>query len=186
MARLDIRDDIAFPIDRVYPAFRDNLKETAPYLPNIEDIIVEGYERTDDDTVEVVNLWKASEGEVPKIAQSFIKPDMLQWTDYATWHDGAQYCDWRMEVGFLSEAVSCSGKTSYRAKGDRTEVHITGDLKVDASKIPGVPRLLAGKLGKAVESFVVKLVTPNLKATNRAMEEYLEAMDAGDEADAQS
>jgi hypothetical protein len=80
-----------------------------------------------------------------------------------------------MEVGFLSEAVKCSGQTRYKAKGDRTECHISGELEVDASKIPGVPRLLAGKLGKAVEGFVVKLITPNLRATNRAMEKYLKS-----------
>ncbi len=173
MAKIDIRDDITYSIDTVYPTFRDNLKETAHYLPNIQEIEVKKHERVDPDTVEVVNLWKASEGEVPKIAQSVIKPHMLQWTDYATWHDDDMYCEWEMEVGFLPEAVSCKGTTRYIAKGDKTEVHIEGELSVDASKIPGVPRLLAGKLGSAVESFVVKLVTPNLRATNRAIEKYL-------------
>ena len=145
----------------------------APYLPNISEIIVEKHERTGDDTVDVINVWKASEGDIPKIAQAFIKPDMLQWTDHATWHDDEMYCDWEMKVGFLPDAVSCKGRTTYRAKGDKTEVHIEGDLKVDGSKIPGVPRLLSGKIGSAVEGFVVKLVTPNLRATNRAMEKYL-------------
>ena len=173
MAKLDIRDSIAYPLETTYPAFRDQLKEAAPFLPNIEDIIVKSYVRTDDKTVKVVNLWKASEGEVPKMAQAFIKPDMLQWTDYATWNDDEMYVEWEMEVGFLPDAVSCSGRTYYKAKGDKTEVHIDGELKVDAKKIPGVPRLLAGKLGGVVESFVVTLVTPNLKATNRAMEKFL-------------
>ena len=43
--------------DYLDPAFRDRLKETAPYLPNIEEIVVEKYERIDDNTVEVVNLY---------------------------------------------------------------------------------------------------------------------------------
>ena len=176
MAKLDIRDDIDYPIEQVYEAFRAQLKEVAPYLPNIEEIIVKKHDRRDDDTVDVVNVWKASGEEVPKVASSFIKPDKLQWTDHATWHDGEQYCDWEMEVGFLPEAVSCRGTTHYKAKGDgKTEVHIKGDLSVDAGKIPGVPRLLSGKIGSAVEAFVVKLVTPNLKATNRAMEQYLDS-----------
>lgn len=174
MAKIDIRDDIDFDIKLVYPAFRDNLKETAPYLPNIDEIVVQEHERVDENTVKVVNLWKATGEEIPKIAQSFIKPDMMKWTDRATWHDDELYCDWEMEVGFLPEAVSCKGQTRYKAKGDKTECHISGDLIVDARKIPGVPRLLAGKLGQAVEAFVVKMVTPNLRATNRAMEQYLQ------------
>ena len=172
MAKIDIKDDINFPIDKVYATMRDDLSKTADYLPNIDSIEVEKYERTGDETVEVVNVWKASETEVPKLASSFIKPEMLKWTDYATWHDGASRVDWKLVLGFLPEAVSCSGSTTYRAKGDRTEVHITGDLKVDASKI-GVPRLMAGKISKVVEEFVVKMVTPNLKATNRAVEQQI-------------
>lgn len=175
MATLDIKDEIAYPLETVYPAFRDELKEVAPYLPNIDKIIVQSTERIDDDTLKVVNLWKASDGDIPTLAQGFIKPDMLQWTDYATWHDDKLYCDWEMEVGFLPNAVKCKGKTTYTKKGDRTEVHILGELVVDAKQIPGVPRLMAGKVGSVVEGFVVKMITPNLKATNRAMEKHLAA-----------
>mgnify|MGYP000026435085 CR=1 FL=1 len=179
MASLDIKDEIAYPLDTVYPAFRDDLKEVAPYLPNIADIIVQSVDRVDDNTVKVVNLWKASDGDIPKMAQGFIKPDMLQWTDRATWHDDKLFCEWDMEVGFLPEAVSCKGKTPYTQRGDRTEVHITGELVVNAKKIPGVPRLMAGKIGPMVESFVVKMIAPNLKATNRAMEKHLAAVQEG-------
>lgn len=177
MAKIDIRDDIDYSLDRVYEAFRDDLKELATYLPDISDIIVEKHERVDDDTTKVINIWKASAEEIPKIAASFISPDKLQWTDHATWHDGETYCDWEMEVGFFPEAVSCKGTTRYTKKGNITQVHISGDLQVDAKKIPGVPRLLAGKLGDAVEKFVVKMITPNLKATNRGMEQYLADQD---------
>lgn len=172
MATINIQDDINFPLERVYPSFRDNLSGLADYLPNIKEIIVEKNERLDDNTVELVNLWKATGEEVPKIASAFIKPEMLAWTDYATWHDGEHYCAWRMVVGFLPEAVTCSGTTRYTASGDKTQVHIQGELCVDAKKL-GVPRLVAGKLSSAVEEFVVKLITPNLKATNRAMEKFL-------------
>lgn len=173
MASMDIKDELSYPLETVYPAFRDDLKHVAPYLPNVEDIIVKSSERIDENTLKVINLWKASDGDVPKLAQTFIKPDMLQWTDHATWHDDECYCEWEMVVGFLPDAVSCKGKTTYKKKGERTEVHITGELVVNAKKIPGVPRLMAGKVGSVVEAFVVKMITPNLKATNRAMEKHL-------------
>ena len=76
-------------------------------------------------------------------------------------------------LGFLQEAISCSGTTYYREAGDKTEVNITGDLRVDASKIPGVPRLIAGKVGSAIEGFVVKMITPNLTEVNRGAEKFL-------------
>lgn len=173
MAKIDIRDTISYDLTSVYETFRDHLKALAQYLPNVSEIIVEKHERTDADTTKVVNIWKASGEEIPKIAASFISPDKLQWTDFATWHDGETYCDWEMEVGFFPEAVSCKGTTRYSKDGDKTQVHISGELKVDAKKIPGVPKLLAGKIGDAVEAFAVKMVTPNLKEVNRGAEKYL-------------
>jgi len=173
MARIDIRDDIAFPQERVYMAFRDEMAKVAEHLPDIESITVDSYERTGDDTVSIVNQWKASATDIPRVARAFIKPEMLKWTDYATWHDDTNSCDWKLVLGFLPDAVSCEGTTTYTPDGERTRVHITGELKVDASKIPGVPRMLSSKIGSAVEEFVVKLVTPNLKATNRGIETFL-------------
>jgi len=175
MAKIDIRDSIEFPRDTVYPTFRDHLVALKPYLPTVKDIVQKSYER-DGDTVHIVNIWYGADEEIPAIASKFIKPEMLCWTDRATWHDDAQSCDWDMEVGFLKEAISCSGTTYYREKGDRTEVNITGELRVDAAKIPGVPRLVAGKVGDAVEKFVVRMITPNLKEVNRGAEKYLDQL----------
>ena len=172
MARIDITDSIAYERDTVYEVFRDKMEDLKPYLPTVKDIIRESYER-DGDTVHIVNLWVAADDDIPSVASKFIKPEMLKWIDTATWHDDEHSVDWDMEVGFLPDAISCSGTTYYRENGDRTEVNITGDLRVDASKIPGVPRLIAGKVGSAVESFVVKMITPNLKEVNRGAEKYL-------------
>lgn len=176
MARIDIRDTIKFPRDTVYPTFRDHLVDLKPYLPTVKDIEQQSYDR-DGDTVNIVNVWYAADEDIPSVASKFIKPEMLQWTDTAVWHDDSNSCDWDMEVGFLQEAISCNGTTHYREKGDQTEVHITGELRVDASKIPGVPRLIAGKVGDAVEKFVVKMITPNLKEVNRGAEKYLASQD---------
>lgn len=177
MAKIDIKDQIPFSRERVYETFRDHLAELLPFLPTVQDIKVESYERVDDNTVKIVNIWKAAQEEIPTVAQPFIKPEMLMWTDRATWEDGKFECHWDMEVGFLKEAISCSGTTRYIEKGDKTEIHIAGDLQVDARKIPGVPRLVAGRVGSAVEGFVVRMITPNLKEVNRGAESYLKKQD---------
>ncbi len=177
MASIDIRDTISYDRQLVYETFRDHLSEMQPYLPTIEDIEVESYDRLDDTTVKIVNIWSAEDKDVPKMAQKFIKPEMLKWTDRATWFDDQHLCNWDMEVGFLSEAIHCSGTTRYMQQGARTEVHIEGKLRVDAAKIPGVPRLVAGKVGTVVEGFVVKMITPNLKEVNRGCEKFLAKQD---------
>ena len=177
MAKIDITDTVDYPLEQVYETFRDHLAELQPYLPTIDGIEVESYERVDDDTVKIVNVWTAADSEVPKLAQKFIKPEMMKWTDRATWKDDEFMCFWEMEVGFLQEAISCSGKTVYSKSGERTKVHIQGDLKVDAKHIPGVPRLVAGKVGDTVEKFVVKMITPNMTEVNRGCEKYLDQQD---------
>lgn len=174
MAKIAITDTVAFDQTTVYETFRDHLVDLLPYLPDIQSITVTSSERPNAHTLKVVNLWKAAAKEIPTAAKAFIKPEMLQWTDYATWNDQTQSCDWNMEVGFLKDAVRCSGTTRYVAKGEKqTEITITGNLELDASKIPGIPRLLAGSVGDAVEKFVVKLITPNLTQVNRGLEKYL-------------
>ena len=174
MADINITDEVAFERERVFTTFRDELTELIPHLPDIKDITVEDRKEVDDNTVKVVNLWEAHPEEVPRVARSFIKPEMLKWTDYATWRRDAWECDWNMEVGFLTDAVTCEGTTRYLKKGDdNTEIAIDGKLEVDAREIPGVPRLGAGKIGSVVENFVVKLITPNLTKVNRGLEQYL-------------
>lgn len=175
MANIDITDEVAYDREKVFTTFRDDLTELVPHLPDVKDITVQEREEVDDTTIRVVNLWEAQAEEIPKIARSFIKPEMLKWTDYATWRQDEWACDWVMEVGFLDDAVTCEGTTRYLDTGDqRTEIAIEGTLEVDAKKIPGVPRLGAGKIGNVVENFVVKLITPNLTKVNRGLETYLE------------
>ncbi len=174
MADIKITDTVAYDRETVFTTFRDHLQELIPHLPDIKDIQLKDRKEVDDDTTKVVNLWKAQSEEVPKLARSFIKPEMLEWTDYATWRKDAWECDWRMEVGFLSDAVTCKGVNKYREVGEgKTEITIQGVLNVDASKVPGVPRLGAGKIGSVIENFVVKLITPNLTNVNRGLESYL-------------
>lgn len=174
MAEIKIKDEVAYDRETVFKTFRDDLVKLLPHLPDVKNIEVKERQEVDEHTTKVVNFWKAAAEEIPRLAQAFVKPEMLEWTDYATWDEEKWSCDWNMEVGFLSEAVTCKGKTTYEPKGDgKTEVVIQGELSVDARKIPGVPRLGAGKIGNVIESFVVKLITPNLTAVNRGMENYL-------------
>ena len=177
MAEISVTDTIDHPRELVFETFREKLEDLVEYLPDIESIENKNEEEIDDATYKVVRLWKARDEEVPKVARKFIKPEMLQWTDYATWHRDTWTCDWEMEVGFLPDAITAEGTNRYIDKDGSTEIIISGDLKVDGSKIPGVPGLLSNKVGKAVEKFVVKLITPNLTDVNRGLERYLAAQD---------
>jgi hypothetical protein len=46
-------------------------------------------------------------------------------------------------------------------------------------KMPGVPRILAGRIAPKLESFIVMLITPNLEKVNQSIERYLDDKIAG-------
>ena len=168
-----ITDKIEYPIEQVFHAHRDCLEELVRYLPNVESIVVESRQE-EDDVIHLVNLWKAARTEVPRVVRPFIKPGMLKWLDRATWHQKELKCVWELEFGFMKEAVSCKGENHFASSDEGyTEVTLNGELKVDARKIPGVPKFMANKVSKGVENFVIKMITPNLKKTNDGVRAYL-------------
>jgi hypothetical protein len=162
---------IHFPRPLVYQTYRDKLIELLPYLPNIRKIEVK--ERTQEGNVfKFVNIWSGG-GDIPTIARAFLSESMLGWTDYATWHQDAFDCDWRTETHAFTEAVTSAGKNRYFEVDGGTRLEIRGDLTIEAAKIKGVPRLLAGKVGKAVEEFLVKTISRNLLDVSKGLEQYL-------------
>lgn len=171
--KFTLKETVPFPRDRVYATQRDRLSELAPYLNDIKEIEVKSREENGT-VVRFVNLWKAKGGDVPTIAKAFIKPEMLQWLDHAMWDASKHECEWRIELGFLPGAIEARGRNTWTELGpNQTLCTINGEIIVNAGKIPGVPMLLAGKLGPAVEQFVVKTIEPNLKKTVEGVARFL-------------
>jgi hypothetical protein len=171
---LQIRSEsvIAFPRERVFATYRDELEELLPYLPNVRSIEVK--ERAQEGSVlRQVSVWKGG-GEIPAVARAVLKEEMLAWTDHARWDEGAFVCAWRIETHAFRDAVSCRGENRFvDLGGSRTRVEIRGDMEVDASKVPGVPRLLSGTIGRTVERVLVDRIGPNLVATCVGLEKHL-------------
>jgi len=170
--KFTIRDTIPFPRERVYATQRDRLPELASYLNDIKEIVVKE-KKEEGHIVRFVNEWRAGGADIPALAKSFIKPEMLKWLDHATWDANAYTCEWRTELGFLPGAINARGKNQWKEDGNHTLVIIEGEIIVDAKKIPGVPGLMAGKIGETVEKFVVNLIEPNLKKTNQGVTRFL-------------
>lgn len=171
--KLEADARIAFPRQTVYAAYRDRLPEMVPFLPDIRAIRVESRdEYPDAGRVELVNVWEAS-ADIPKILSPFVKPDMLAWVDRATWEAATWSCDWRIEPRVFTQNVQCWGRNTYREDGEGTVLEIRGQLEVDPSGIPGVPKMLAGKVAPSVEKFVVNLIRPNLISVAEGLERFL-------------
>jgi hypothetical protein len=171
--KLDTSVEIPFSRQRVFETYRDRLPELVPYLPNIRGIEVTSREDAGPAVVKLVNHWRGG-GEIPAIARSVLSEKLLEWDDFATWDAGAYQCDWRQTVPAFKDAFRSQGLNQFSEMGpDRTRLTISGSIDVDASRIPGVPRLFKGAVGAAVEAFLVAAIKPNLLSVSKGVEQYL-------------
>ncbi len=162
---------IAFPRDQVFVAYRDRLAETTQHLPNIRAIDVKSREEREGE-VRLVNEWTGG-GDIPKVARAFLSPDMLKWTDHATWKEATFEVAWRTDVHAFPNAVTSSGTNRFFEANGGTRLEIRGDFTIDAAKIPGVPRILAKSVGPAIEKFFVNQIQLNSVAVAKAIGKLL-------------
>jgi hypothetical protein len=175
-ARMELRADahIPFPRPVVFAAYRDKLLDMLPYLPNVRAIEVRKRE-DQGKVVKLLNFWRGG-GDIPTAARAFINESMLSWLDDATWDEDAFTCAWIISPQAFTEAITCRGKNSFHEAGEgKTKLEIRGELSVDAKKVRGVPGLLAGKVSRAVEDFLMSKIKPNLVSTADGLTKYLEA-----------
>ena len=167
-------DTVTHPAEVVHLLLRDDMTQILPYLPDVDGIEV--LTREDEDRgVRLVNLWRASEGAVPKVAKPFVKPEMLSWKDHALWNQNEWTCDWRVETTMFTENVNCYGHNTYVVDGEHTILQIRGELDVSLKGVPGVPKFLASKVAPQVEKLIVTLLKPNLLSVAKGLQDFLDA-----------
>jgi hypothetical protein len=172
---MEIRADARIPFSReiVFAAYRDEIIDLLPYLPNVRGIEVKSRKETGS-VVEFVNEWRGG-GDIPAALRAVLSDSVLSWTDYATWRGDDMVCDWRTQTHAFTDAVLCRGSNAFLDDGlDRTLLEIRGSLEIDAKKIRGVPSFFAGKVGRAVEEFLVGKIQSNLVETAKGLAKYLE------------
>lgn len=170
--RLDVSTEIPFARADVFAVYRDKLPVLVPYLPNVRGITV--VSRSDEAGVtKLLNRWKGG-GDIPAAVRKFLSEELLEWDDHATWDQASFTTKWRTVVPAFKEALDAAGTNFYEEVGPAlTRYRIEGELKVDASKVKGVPRFLAGTVGPIIETFLVGAIKPNLVSVAKGVEQYL-------------
>ncbi len=159
---MEIKTDVTlpYPRERVFETYRDRLEELLVYLPNIRKLAIKSREERGDE-VHLVNEWHGG-GEIPAVARSFLRESMLSWTDHATWKKASWVCAWRTDVHAFPGALLSSGHNRFVEAGGGTRIEFRGQLTCDASKVPGVPRLLARSVNGTIEKIFVGKIEENL------------------------
>ena len=173
--RLEADTLIDFPRELVFSTYRDRLPELVPHLPNVVSITVT--QREDEvggvaGISKLTNVWEGK-GDIPKVATAIIRPDMVGWTDYATWNEAEWTVDWRTKTRMFTDQIKCEGHNTYEAVGDKTLLKIRGVLEVNLKGVRDVPRLLAGRVAPLVEKFIISLLKPNLVSVADGLNAFL-------------
>lgn len=176
---MEIKTDVSlsFPRARIFKTYRDRLEDLAPHLPNIRGIKVSSREERPGEVV-LVNEWMGG-GDIPAVARAIVSESMLSWTDHATWKEASFTVEWRTVVHAFPGALESSGVNRFIETKAGAVIEFRGTLVCDASKVPGVPKLLARSLNGTIEKLFVGKIAENLVAVGRGVGKLLEMEDAG-------
>ncbi|HPM75593.1 MAG TPA: hypothetical protein PK961_00780 [bacterium] len=165
-------DVIKYPVETVFPLYRDHIHEMTEYLPNVESITVEN-RREDGDTIHITNWWK-SKIQLPAAARKLIGGDEQGWRDIAVWHNERHCVDWTFNIPALPKALDVHGTNYFLAEGKTTRLKISGTINIDYDKIP-VPNIVLRGIVPAIQKMALAAVKPNMLKINRAVEQFLAA-----------
>ncbi len=169
--KLSVISKVPYSKSDVLTTMRDEMPNLVQYLPNVDSIVVENREELENGEVKLLNRWKAAKTEVPLVARAFISADKMSWLDDAHWFDDR--VEWSLKMNFMTDRISCVGKTTFTEKDGVTEVHIDGDLDINLKGL--CPGLMLKKVTSAVESFVLKTLEPNFQKNAEAVKRFLDS-----------
>ncbi len=169
----EVEERVNYPREVVFTTIRDKLPELVPYLPNVKKIDVLEKKKTKD-IVNLKNKWYA-DFEIPRAVQKVIKIEEIAWIDYARWSEKDYTCEWRIEPVFFKEYVDVKGVNYYYEDDGETIIKLTGEINIDVSKHPLVPRLLSGVINKEITGIVVNGIKPNLVSLIEGVRKFLKS-----------
>ena len=171
---IQAKEHITHPAILVFETIRDRTQDMVSYMPNIDEMEVLTRQE-EASVVRLYNRWQGASNDVPKVVRPFIKKELISWHDRAAWDQDKLSCAWEIEAAVGKDFFSCRGNTTIEPEGDaRCLFSLKGELVVDPRRVPGVPRLLAGRLKNPLEKFIANAISPNLTSIAKAVQQYLD------------
>ena len=155
-----------------------NMEKVVPYMPTIDSIETEKFEERENGQIYILRKWKGSAETAPRAIQKFLSDDMLTWHDDALWNPKDYEVEWSLRSS-LGKLYDCGGVNSFGPHPDDPEtaslISLSGTLTIYPERIPGIPKFIAKRVAPQVESFILKLISPNLTEVVNGLEGYFKA-----------
>ena len=157
---------------KAYKTVRDELRELAPYIGNVQKIERVEYTKKSRNLINIVNHWYGY-ADIPSILKPIAKPEYLQWEDVSEWLDDKLRANFRMKSFHGKNLFDLVGSMWFMPEGKKeTRLKIAVELDIHYENLPGVPRLLAGRIEKYIKDIVTAKATPNINRLAWALNTY--------------
>ncbi len=170
---IDVDESVPLPADEVFHLLRDDMPALVPYLHDVDRIEVVQREERGEDEVFILNHWFGSMDKVPRALRAFVKPELMSWTDHATWTTSARQASWHLESRVGRDIFDCTGTTRIVEVDDETSrVVMDVQMEIHPEHVPGVPRLVARKVRGQLEKLIAGQLTPNMRNLAGSIRRY--------------
>lgn len=164
---------IKHPVDLVWETFRDRFEEVGEKVDDLEYIAFREKNVNETGQLTTVYEWKANP-KLPALVKSYIQPNMLTWTDTATWNANEKVCHWQIYSHYFKDKMDCVGSTTFSpAMGGRgCRMTFQGNIHWDGG-LPALVGIMDGPITRAMESVISKMVPKSFHKVSNAVGELI-------------
>ena len=165
---------IKFPVDTAWHTMMNKLPDIANGVDDLESITEIERCPLPGDITKVVNVWR-SKPKLPAIVMKYITPDMLAWTDTATWREKDKTIEWEIRSHHFHEQMHCKGTTVFAPAigGKGCRLTFSGSLEWKGKVLSAGFGVLDSTIAKAVESVLTQMIPSNFRKITEIMSTYI-------------
>ena len=162
-------ETVKYPLPLAWETLRDHLPEIAASQDDIKYVKVKKRDKKDPQAHHVISTWQA-DPPLPSFLKSFIKPDMLIWTDDAVWDNEKYICSFDIKTNYKVEDIHCIGNIKMEAvdKGKGTRIVYSGTLTIKKTAHSSI--FMTGFIITGIEAVASRLISHNFSKTVKVLE----------------
>jgi hypothetical protein len=163
---------VKYPLALAWETLRDHLPQIAAAQDDIKYVKIKKRDKKDPAAHHVISTWQA-DPPLPSFLMSFIKPDMLIWTDDAVWDNTAHQCHFTITPNYKVEDIQCRGhiKLESTNRDKSTRIIYTGVLTIKKTSRSSI--FMTGFIIKGIEAVASRLIAHNFSKTVRELEKLM-------------
>ncbi len=166
---------IKFPVGIAWNTMLHHLPDIAKDVDDLESITEIERINISEEIIKVVNIWEAKP-KLPAIIMKHIQPDMLQWTDTATWKEKEKIIEWQIHSHHFHEEMQCKGTTVFENAmgGKGCRLTFSGSIEWKGKVLSFSMGMLDRTISKGIEGVLTQMIPSNFRKITEMMSKYID------------